>query len=354
MTNRKHSADAHQRPKLELKFFETSHDDGFRLVAYYRNIDGDDRAALFDRDLINDPRKIHGLLLRLGADIGQWQDNRRTFGHLIGRRSRAHFNITSRTGWSEDQYLSIRQSFGGDIPLVHECQFAVNATSPIDGRGSRSKVKYSRRVFRKFMSALACGCSASEYLTFSASLGYAGPLLAMLNMPGCAFVLVGESATGKSHCLRLTASIRFGTERLGQAGDTGRRHEEEFSAANDATYVADELTGNAAMARVLAFMSEGGKGRNRSKSAMVQSHFNDLSWRCFLMSASEQTLDQSPTRLVMDGERRRMLEIPCRPDKAEGYSRLGEMILLRNNAVMFLLKSGPQGEATMATLSIVL
>jgi putative DNA primase/helicase len=128
-------------------------------------------------------------------------------------------------------------------------------------------------------------CSGNSRLIFAASIGFAAPLLAVVEMEGGGFHYVSKSSRGKSTCLDVAASVYGSAAHYLQNWDTTKNSLEQVAEAhNDCLMVIDELgsVDGAAIGPTL-YMIANGHGKSRMNQTKRR-------WRVLFLTSGEVTL----------------------------------------------------------------
>jgi len=168
--------------------------------------------------------------LRLGAQ-GRSRSLLIQYLHLL--RSSNHVLSSSQPGWVNDNFLLPNESFGRQRVLLS------NDSKPHNFRQAGTLDDWKTNV--------ASLCPGNSRLLFGASVGFAAPILRLVNLEGGGFHVCGTSSTGKSTALQIASSI-YGNAEEGNSDrylinwDTTKGAlEMAAESLNDCLFACDEL-----------------------------------------------------------------------------------------------------------------
>lgn len=285
-------------------------------LRFYR-VDGGKGTLLVPRSAAMKPHDVMHQLLDAGALLppDKTQAAKLVRTALTGD---AHFRkeITRKGGWHGSSFVTPRETFG---PRADTLSFA-------GARDADPPIWRTDGTLPDWRDGLTPACSASSFLTFALSIGFAAPLLDVLGLDeGVLFHLSGASSTGKTLCSRALQS-EGGQARdrdLPSYGVTPRAVEEICHARSDFAVVFDEegrtrgtLQQRREIVREVAFMIPSGRGITRSERVGRNLDLPNLSWRVLGITSGENPLEDVGTPRL-PGERLRHIDIHV-PPRAEG------------------------------------
>jgi putative DNA primase/helicase len=110
--------------------------------------------------------------------------------------------------WTKDKFWTSVKVVGwyGDDTFVLPTEIIGTAKNVVFS-GKPEATQYGQNgSFKGWQERVATPCKQNTFLIFSLSAAFTGPLLKLLNVPGCGFQLSGDSTTGKSTALQVGGS----------------------------------------------------------------------------------------------------------------------------------------------------
>lgn len=246
----------------------------FVVEARYRTMDGQrwgrvicftdpdgrqHRLQVLDRDLASHPQLVLATMADKGLELPFEKSERDLLLKLI-RSSRPHRTMSSVStfGWTNDEVRSFvlrpDKVVGGDDVIAG---FDTDPDLVACVREAGTVQDWRARVGAK--------CVGNPLLTFAVSVGFVGPLLRLLGLPGCGFHLHGGPGKGKSTLLAAAASVMGDRSFRGSWNITKNAVEGYAAARNDNVLILDEI--GEAMASTLSetiYMVGNGQGKGRA------------------------------------------------------------------------------------------
>jgi hypothetical protein len=282
----------------------------------FNTIGGGQGSVLVERSLAAHPRRIVERMLHEGADIRSADLAKKEVQKaIVGASITESVKGTATVGWHGKTFVRPHCSIGPEkyIFLKHS-----TSLSPLG-------------TLSAWRQGLEGPCKRSRYLVFALSLGFAGPLIRLLDdMDTAVFHLTGKSGTGKTTLERAASSIAGSSSRdaLLTHDKTLRGQEEQAQKHNDGLLVITEIARQAdtrlklrRYLEILAHSLTGRRGRERSE--VVFKTLPNMTYRVVVLSSGEQSLDLQTGHERQKGEQRRLVEIAVpRPEKGGVFDRL--------------------------------
>src|SRR5206468_9895549 len=174
----------------------------------------------------------------------------------------------------------------------------------------------SLEEWRQYVAAL---CPGNSRLVLAVSMGFAATLLEFTGQESSGINLVGDSSTGKTTVLRVSASVFGGPDYMHRWRATTNGLEAVAASHNDTLLPLDELAQvDPREAGEIAYLLANGSGKARaSRSGGAR---RPASWRLLFLSAGEIGLAQHMReggKTVKAGQEVRLVEIPA--DAGAGF-----------------------------------
>jgi uncharacterized protein (DUF927 family) len=304
-----------------IRVVSTIHDidtDTYFVEVEYRDVKGELDRTVLPRGLIRPGGNALEQLLNRGANLPTRKGGAAELLQVLSAGPGPINRITSRVGWRGASFVLPDVTIGPDAGTLKYS----NGEQPPD----ESNVGGSLDEWQK---QLCAPCVASSYLTFGIAIGFAGPLLQLINQDeGVSFYLSGESSTGKTLSELGGQSVfeRAVRGKLLTHDVTDRALEEAAAAHNDLMLPIDEIDRSSGSkverrkhVRQLGHKLAGGVGRQRSARATQDASLANLRWRLFSIWSGEYPLDEC---FLGEARRRgeivRLIEIPVPPRKKGG------------------------------------
>ncbi|MCJ2086454.1 DUF927 domain-containing protein [Methylobacterium sp. E-005] len=292
--------------------------DSYLLELRFPRIDGVEGTVTIPRSLTAAPHDVRRMLLDAGAPLPSDAKAAAALVQVqLAHEPTITRAITRQGGWHGDSFVTRGRTFG---PQAASLSFLASSIFEDPSIGMR------HGTFEGWRAGMVPACRASSYLTFGLSVGYAGPLLDLLDEnEGAIFNFFGHSSTGKTLVARALHSQagRAQSSDLPTYGISQRGAEELCFGRNDWAVIFDEAgrtTGTPEQRREkvrnIAFMVPSGRGAIRSARVSRHHELPNLTWRLFGISSGERPLDEpGATRLA--GEQLRHIDITV-PRPARG------------------------------------
>lgn len=281
------------------------------------------RKVRVPRRFRDDPTQIVRSLLDAGALLPDDKAKSREFvGKSLARATRIRA-ITSRSGWHWPLFVlpGVTISAARDREGIPRFDPRLHQKTGFDHQSGK---------FRDWNDGLTVPCSASRFLTFSLALGFAGPIVKLLESElseGAVFLLVGESGTGKTLACMAAQSVSGKAARsaLITFDATPTAQQELFDLHNDGTLVLDEVgrIGGTREERrqhldLLAYTAPSGRGRVRATIVQAEGLRNHT-WTVLCLGSTEESVENQPGGPQRRrGAQVRLIELAIPPRKNGG------------------------------------
>ena len=261
-----------------------SHNTGWGLLIEVTDHDGHKHQSPISASLLaGDGTELRAHLLQLGARLAQDPNSRRAFIRLLAAWSpTARVLKANRLGWVDDACTAFLCGNGeaiGESHIVVQNNEASAETTDMVQQGTLADWK----------ATVASQCIDNPLLLFAVSLAFAGVILEPLRYDGGGVHLRGQSSSGKSTVLRVSASV-WGSPRFVQSWRATANGLEGIAVSRNSTLLPldelGEISGHEAGNAV--YMLSNGKGKSRaSRSGSPQP---SLRWKTMILSSGEITL----------------------------------------------------------------
>ncbi len=235
---------------------------GWGRVIRFTDPDGQEHhLQVLERDLAKRPQDVLAIMADAGFDLPSGKASRDAILFIIrGWRPTHMQSSVLKFGWTDDSVQSYVQRpdkvIGGDDVIAgFEADPALVASVQEAG------------TIEDWRSRVAALCIGNPLLAFSVSVAFAGPLLALLGLPGCGFHLYGAPGKGKSTLLSAAASVMGDRSFRGSWNITKNALEGYGTARNDNVLILDEIgESQAATLTETIYMLGNGQGKGRAGS----------------------------------------------------------------------------------------
>ncbi len=273
----------------------------------------------------------HGLLLRFMASSGKWstwaapmhllagsgEELRRELldrGLRMDLNSRPllsrwimqcyppeHLTAVASTGWYENSFVLPSRVIG-------------NAKATFQNEGATDHYESAGSI-RGWRDEIGRYLPGNPLLILAVSAALAGPLLHLTGRQGGGLHLVGDSSTGKSTALLVSASIWGGPSFIRTWRATGNGLEGAASEVNDTALILDEI-GQADPRDIGTIVYAIGNGTGKARANRSGLARRVTRWRVMLLSSGERTLGahmaEDRGRTPKAGQLVRLLDIPVK------------------------------------------
>lgn len=242
--------------------------------------------------------------LRLGAQ-GRSRPLLVQYLHLL--RSPNHVLSATQPGWVEGNFLLPNESFGKQRVLLSN-----------DSKTHNFRQAGTLEDWKKNVATL---CPGNSRLIFGASVGFAAPILRLVNLEGGGFHVCGDSSTGKSTTLQIASSI-YGSAEEGNRDrylinwDTTKGSLEMMAESlNDCLFACDELgLVDADVLGPTLYMLGNGTGKGRMGETK-------RAWRIMIFTSGEVSIAEHMATAGVEtkmGQEVRLLQIAADAGKGMG------------------------------------
>ena len=268
--------------------------------------------ALPSRMLSGDGGEYRSILLDRGLDIQTTPRARGLLTEYIQSRAPEQYAISTDTiGWdaSSRAFVLPNETIGKpDEKVIFQTDRAIENTFATKG----SLEQWKKRV--------GSFCVGNSRLVFAVSTALAGPLLKPSGMESGGFHFVGDSSSGKTTSLNVTASVFGGKGFKRTWKGTGVGFEVVAAASCDTTLLLDELKEcDPKVAADVIYMLGNGQGKMRGNTGIQMRPMTR--WRLLFISTGEITLEQhlsSANSKINEGQKTRLANIPADAGKGLG------------------------------------
>lgn len=251
--------------------------------------------------LAGDGSELRAVLLNLGATIPHKQ-RQALMDYLMNSTPQRHAMAATRTGWHGDGlFVMPRQVIGGGDVVFQSTEAGAHEYA----RGGE---------LAAWQAEVAARCVGNPVLILAVCAALAGPLLALLDMDGGGFHLLGDSSSGKSIALLVASSV-WGKPRefLRTWNATSTGLEGVATLRNDTLLALDEI-GEAKPQDVggIIYALGNGTGRQRGKVSGLPQRVQR--WRVVVLSSGEMTMGKHMESAGMRskaGQELRLLDVPA-------------------------------------------
>lgn len=271
--------------------------------------------AMPARMLAGDGAEYRAALLNMGLRIASGANARNRLGqYLQSRQPEEVARCADRVGWHGRAYVLPRETLGSDGErIVYQVDGITD--NPYKQRGTLD-------AWRAGVAAL---CAGNDRLLFTVSCAFAGALVRPSGVDSGGFHIRGDTSSGKSTALRVSASVWGGASYVQRWRTTDNALEAIAAQHCDGLLILDELAQVEPKAvGECAYMlaNESGKGRS-TRTGQVRAR---LQWRLLFLSAGEISLSQHMAeggKRTKAGQDLRMADIPA--DAGVGFNLFNEV-----------------------------
>ncbi|ANF59490.1 RNA helicase [Halotalea alkalilenta] len=263
---------------LKVEAITSNGDAGFGRLIRFRNSLGNWREWAMPMQLLaGSGESMRAELLGLGVEIDP-NAHRLLNSYLQGQRPKRCVIAATSTGWhTPELFIMPRQSIGqGDAIFQSE------AGNTDDYRHGGTLGAWREEIGEK--------CEGNPLLMLAVCAALAGPLLYHLQRPGGGFHIRGDSSSGKTTCLSVSASV------WGEPGQfvrtwraTGNGLEGVASQRNDGLLALDEI-GEASPKEIGAIIYQLSNGTGKARATRSGAARPTRRWRVVVLSSGELTL----------------------------------------------------------------
>lgn len=277
-----------------------------RLLRFFDPDGLEHRWAMPMEKLARDGAEYRQELLSKGLLIDAGKSARQLLTiYIQTSRPETTVRCVENTGWNKDRtaFVFQNQTVGhcGKEPLILQTSSSLTSTQCISG---------NLNDWKKYVAAL---CVGNSRLIFAVSAAFAPPLLLPLGIENGGIHFRGGSSSGKTTCLRASASVWGGTDYVQQWRATANGLEGTAAAHNDCLLCVDEM-GQMDPSEIgkIAYMLANGTGKTRADK--LGDSRKRKQWRLLFLSSGEISLSdhmQEVKQRVRAGQEIRVLDIPA-------------------------------------------
>ncbi|WP_404787976.1 DUF927 domain-containing protein [Altericista sp. CCNU0014] len=288
-------------------------DGSVALSLEFTNQQNELRTIIFSRSKLDTQVNTFRELLNSGYEYSP-KHKKKIYEYLLKQGSELPVcTITKSTGWVEDSYLMPHKTYGNQELRFKTPQFDEN--SPFIPKGTLEEWKNN----------IAKPVSGSSYLTFAIGCAFASVLLILLKLSSIGFHFYGQTSTGKTTLLRISASaLGDPSEIITQWRTTSNALESTAQEHNDRILFLDEF-GQAYPKDIGNTIYMLGNGQGKARANRSGDRTPTKTWTLFYLSTGEipfrQKMDEGGTS-IKGGQETRFLDIPIEADKL--FESLGE------------------------------
>jgi putative DNA primase/helicase len=268
--------------------------------------------------LAGDGTTYRQFLLSGGLQIQEGKRGRELLSKYIqGSNPKARMRCVNRLGWYNSFYILPHDTIGetSDEEIVFQDRI------PLIGHHE------SKGSLQDWQQNIAKYCVDNSRLCFCVSVGFAAPLLYLVNEENGGFNLRGPSSGGKTTALKVALSVYGGEKMLHSWRATANGLESIASLHNDCLLCLDELGKlEPKIAGEIAYFLVNGSGKQRSdKSGFAR---KKQSWRLLFLSSGEiglPDLIRQSGQKVRGGHEVRVVDVPAFPGQLGVFEYLHDL-----------------------------
>jgi putative DNA primase/helicase len=236
-------------------------------------------------ELLEDRREYRKVLRRLGLQMNGSKQGRELLQTYLDLSHSSNAMIcVEKTGWYRDQYILPDGTYGPSQTQPQEQIVLQGLTHTVEGYRQQGTLD----EWRGKVSTL---CRGNQRLVLVTSMGFAAPLLTLLDIEGGGVHLRGPSSEGKTTLLLVAASVWGEPSRVERWRATANGLEGVACAHNDNLLLLDELKEvDPREAGAVAYMLSNGSGKRRGRPEGGTRP--RLTWRVLFLSSGEISLAQ--------------------------------------------------------------
>jgi uncharacterized protein (DUF927 family) len=265
-------------------------------------------------ELLEDRREYRKVLRRLGLQMNSSKQGVELLQTYLDL-SHSHNAMTcvEKTGWYREQYVLPDTTYGQSQAQPQEQVVLQGLTHTVEGYRQRGTLN----EWRVGVGAL---CRGNRRLLFVVSMGFAAPMLTLLDIEGGGVHLWGPSSEGKTTLLLAAASVWGEPSHVEHWLATANGLEGVACAYNDNLLLLDELKEvEPREAGTVAYMLSNGSGKRRGRPEGGTRP--RLTWRVLFLSSGEislaQHVEQAGQR-IHAGQDVRLVDLPAEAGTGNG------------------------------------
>lgn len=270
----------------------------------FDDLDGQHHTWALPMELLKgDGTEYRGELMSKGLQISPLAKARNLLTEYIQTtRVQTRARCVDRTGWHGGVFVMPERTIGeADEQILYQSASAAPGTFKQRGK------------LADWQKHVAAPCAGNSRLVFAISTGFAGPLLDVTGTESGGFHWKGDSSTGKTTALRVSASLWGGAEYLQRWRATDNGLEALAAQHSDCLLVLDELSQvDPKVAGEVAYMLANGSGKARANRTGTMR--DTATWRLLFLSSGEVGLVEHMAlagRKPKAGMEIRLLDIPA-------------------------------------------
>jgi len=251
----------------------------------FRDRYGEPKQWAMPLELLEERREYRKVLRRLGLQMnGSKQGIELLQTYLDLWHAPTAMTCVEKTGWFQERYVLPDATYGPSLTQTQEHVVLQGLTHTVEGYRQRGTLE----EWRSHVGAL---CRGNRRLLFVVSMGFAAPMLALLDIEGGGVHLRGPSSEGKTTLLLAAASVWGEPSRVEHWRATANGLEGVACAYNDNLLLLDELKElDPREAGTVAYMLSNGSGKRRGRPEGGTRP--RLTWRVLFLSSGEISLAQ--------------------------------------------------------------
>jgi putative DNA primase/helicase len=265
-------------------------------------------------ELLEDRREYRKVLRRLGLQMNSSKQGTELLQtYLDLSHSKNAMTCVEKTGWYRQRYVLPDAAYGPSQTQPQEQVVLQGLTHTVEGYRQRGTLD----EWRTQVGAL---CRGNRRLLFVVSMGFAAPMLTLLDIEGGGVHLRGPSSEGKTTLLLVAASVWGEPSRVERWRATATALEGVACAYNDNLLLLDELKEiDPREAGTTAYMLANGSGKRRGRPE--GGNRPRLTWRVLFLSTGEislaQHVEQAGQRTYA-GQDVRLVDLPAEAGTGNG------------------------------------
>jgi putative DNA primase/helicase len=251
----------------------------------FRDRYGEAKQWAMPLELLEDRREYRRVLRRLGLQMnGSKQGGELLQTYLDLSHSPTAMICVEKTGWFEKRYVLPDATYGPSQAQPQEQVVLQGLTHTVEGYRQYGTLD-------EWRSKVSTLCRGNQRLLLVTSMGFAAPLLTLLDIEGGGVHLRGPSSEGKTTLLLVAASVWGEPSRVERWRATANGLEGVACAHNDNLLLLDELKEvDPREAGAVAYMLSNGSGKRRGRPEGGTRP--RLTWRVMFLSSGEISLAQ--------------------------------------------------------------